>query len=67
MEDMDERKAEEFTLEKQFNRVKDALERISDNTYGFCMVCNKPIEKDRLEAAPTATTCKEHLNQETTN
>lgn len=64
MEDMDERKAEEVTLEKQFERVNNALEKISNGNYGFCHICNNPIEKDRLEAVPTATTCKTHLNEE---
>lgn len=65
MEDMDERKAEEITLEKQFDQVNDALEKISNGTYGFCQVCNNPIEKERLEAVPTAATCKAHINQGT--
>lgn len=64
MEDMDERKAEEVTLEKQLEQVNEALARIENNTYGICKVCNKPIEKDRLEASPTAATCKSHLNQD---
>ncbi|MEI6494630.1 MAG: TraR/DksA C4-type zinc finger protein [bacterium] len=65
MEDMDERKAEEVTLEKQLERVNNALELLSSGSYGTCTVCANLIEKERLEAVPTATTCKTHLNQET--
>lgn len=37
--------------------VKLALSKITNGTYGFCKNCNKPIEKERLEAYPAATTC----------
>lgn len=49
-------------LEIRYNEVKDALARIEGGTYGTCKVCGKEIETDRLEADPSADTCKEHLN-----
>ena len=49
-------------LEVQFNDVKKALERIEEGTYGTCTVCGKTIETERLEAEPSAHTCKEHLS-----
>lgn len=48
-------------LETRYNEVKKALERIGNNTYGKCEICNEPIEKERLEANPAATTCIKHL------
>ena len=49
-------------LETRYNDVKDALGRISANTYGTCEVCGEEIEADRLEADPAARTCKAHLS-----
>ncbi len=37
--------------------VKLALSKIANGTYGICDNCKKPIEKERLEAYPAATTC----------
>lgn len=49
------------TLEPKLREVKAALDRIEDGTYGQCIECDKEIENDRLEANPSATTCKEHM------
>ena len=48
-------------LEIRYNEVKKALERISSNKYGLCEVDKHPIELERLEANPAATTCLKHL------
>ncbi|MCT4594913.1 MAG: TraR/DksA C4-type zinc finger protein [Anaeromicrobium sp.] len=37
--------------------INNALERIEKGTYGTCFMCNKPIEKERLEFMPTAINC----------
>lgn len=50
------------SLETQLNNVKSALERIESGNYGKCSVCGNDIEEDRLEANPSATTCKAHMN-----
>lgn len=50
-------------LEKRWNLIKNALKRIENDSYGFCKVCNEPIETDRLEANPAAETCKKHLEE----
>ncbi len=42
--------------------VDSALERIDNHTYGFCEVCNDPIEEDRLIADPLTCVCLDHLN-----
>lgn len=49
------------TLETKYQAVLSALDRIKNNTYGRCVVCGKEIETDRLEANPSASTCKEHM------
>ena len=48
-------------LEIRFNELKAALLRIKDNAYGICEVSGEPIEKERLEANPAATTCMKHV------
>ncbi|MFA6416223.1 MAG: TraR/DksA C4-type zinc finger protein [Candidatus Paceibacterota bacterium] len=60
-EEMDERKATEFSLESELASINDALEAIDQGTYGHCKICGKEIETERLDASPAATTCKEHL------
>ena len=37
--------------------IREALRRIEDGTYGFCVECHEPIDEKRLEATPTAKTC----------
>ena len=37
--------------------VRAALERIEDNTYGFCVQCDMPISQRRLEVVPWAARC----------
>ncbi len=48
-------------LEIRFNEIKAALDRIGNGTFGLCEVDKKPIEIERLEANPAATTCKAHM------
>jgi len=50
------------TLEPQLKDVDHALEKIKNGTYGTCETCGAPIEEDRLEANPSARTCKAHMN-----
>jgi len=49
-------------LEIRYNEVVAALSRITDGSYGVCTVGQEPIEEERLNADPAATTCKAHLN-----
>lgn len=62
MEELDENKAILDQLEPQLNEVRAALDRIENETYGICEVCGKEIEKNRLEANPSAKTCKTHMS-----
>jgi DnaK suppressor protein len=48
-------------LATRYRAITSALARIDDGTYGTCVVSGKPIEEDRLEANPAASTCKEHM------
>jgi RNA polymerase-binding transcription factor DksA len=49
-------------LEPQLNEVIAALVRVEQGKYGLCSVCGEVIEKDRLEANPSAKTCKKHMH-----
>jgi DnaK suppressor protein len=44
---------------KLINKINDALERISNTTYGYCEETGKEIGIRPLEARPTATLCLE--------
>ncbi len=50
------------SLEEKYNQIQAALARIEAGTYGICLKSGKPIEEDRLEANPSAETCKEMMN-----
>ncbi|HZD60286.1 MAG TPA: TraR/DksA C4-type zinc finger protein [Anaerolineae bacterium] len=45
-------------------RVNAALRRIDEGTYGLCVVCGRPIERERLEALPYADLCIEDKKKE---
>ena len=51
-------------LENQLNEVKDALLRIENGTYGICEISGEKIEKERLEANPTARTSLAHMRDQ---
>lgn len=56
---------EEFSIElrardrerKLIKKIEDALERISEDDFGYCEACGVEIGMRRLEARPTATLC----------
>ena len=50
-------------LEVRYNNIKLALKKIEDGTYGNCEIGDKLIEIDRLNANPSARTCKAHLGE----
>jgi len=39
------------------DRVRRALEKLDEDSYGRCDVCGDPIDEERLEAMPEATRC----------
>jgi RNA polymerase-binding transcription factor DksA len=50
-------------LEKQYNDVKLALDKIKKGTYGICEISGEPIETERLEANPAARTSVAHMKE----
>jgi DnaK suppressor protein len=42
---------------QEIRTIERALERIALGTYGVCVSCGQPIERERLEAHPTANRC----------
>jgi RNA polymerase-binding transcription factor DksA len=62
MEELEENKAILQQLEPQLNEVKSALARIEDGSYGICEISGEPIERERLEANPSARTSIKHMN-----
>lgn len=61
IEEFEENLAIVNTLEVRYQEVKSALEKMDQGTYGTCSVCGEEIEADRLEANPSASTCKKHM------
>ncbi len=49
------------SLKAELSEVNDALGKMEVGTYGICETCQQPIEEDRLEANPSARTCKAHM------
>ena len=39
------------------NKIKEALERIDDGTFGICEMCGEDISAARLKARPVTTLC----------
>ena len=42
---------------RMFRRVRDALQRIADGSYGICLACEDSISPKRLQAVPWAKLC----------
>jgi RNA polymerase-binding transcription factor DksA len=61
-EELEGNKALINALEEQLREVTGALEKINTDKFGVCEVCGIEIEEDRMEANPSAKTCKEHMN-----
>ncbi len=43
--------------QKLLHRIDEALEKIDEDTFGLCEVCNKKISKARLKIVPYAELC----------
>jgi RNA polymerase-binding transcription factor DksA len=63
MEELEDNKSIIRQLEPQLNEVKAALERIESGTYGVCEISGEPIERERLEASPSARTSMKHMKK----
>lgn len=53
----------EQDLELKLRDVNVALQRITGGTYGRCATCGEAIDRRRLEALPSATTCVAHAGR----
>ncbi len=42
---------------KLINKIREALARIEDGTFGLCEACEEPIGLERLRARPVTTLC----------
>lgn len=60
LEELEENAGISTKLEDQLKEVNVALQKIVDGTYGNCETCGKPIERDRLEANPSARISIKH-------
>jgi len=49
---------------KLIMKVKEALDRIENGTFGICETCGKPISEKRLLARPVTTQCIECKTEE---
>jgi RNA polymerase-binding transcription factor DksA len=47
-------------LEAEIEDLDTALRKVDEGSYGFCEVCGKAIDPERLEAVPGTRTCIEH-------
>ncbi len=61
-EDFESRSGMVTTLQSRLTDVEKSLKKIEDGTYGICEVGGEKIEEARLDANPSAKTCKEHMN-----
>lgn len=62
IQEFDSKVARLGSLEIKYRQVASALDRIDAGTYGVCIKSGNPIEEDRLEANPSAETCKAMMN-----
>ena len=42
---------------KELEKIETALKRIREETYGFCIICEKKIDLERLEILPETESC----------
>ncbi len=50
-------------LEVRYMNIKKALKRIEEGKYGLCLICQKEIEEEKLEANPATSTCISHVDE----
>lgn len=61
IEDYEENVAIVRTLESRYQDIASALEKIENKNYGLCQMCKEEIDVERLEANPSAQTCRKHM------
>ena len=60
-EDFESKSSMMKVLESKLEKILHALKGIGRESFGKCEVCKKDIELARMEANPSARTCKKHL------
>jgi RNA polymerase-binding transcription factor DksA len=55
--DADREEASLEVIRAQQERVREALARVEDGTYGKCVDCGRELPDERLEARPEAARC----------
>jgi RNA polymerase-binding transcription factor DksA len=60
IEDLEEGQSENAALLARRRQIAEALDKISDGSYGVCEIGGEPIEEERLEADAAAPTCIAH-------
>jgi DnaK suppressor protein len=55
--DADREEASLEVLQRQHERVREALARIDSGSYGRCVDCDRELPEERLEARPEAARC----------
>ncbi len=63
MEEYGENRAEIDEIEIRWKDIKRALQKIDEGVFGVCEISGEDIEEERLEANPSARTCKQHLDE----
>ena len=43
--------------QRELVQIHRSLERLDDGTFGYCAVCQAPIENERLRAMPQSDRC----------
>ncbi|MDO8589870.1 MAG: hypothetical protein Q7R69_01185 [bacterium] len=61
VEDYEDNVAIVDTLETRYRDLKIALDKIKQGTYGICETDKEEIDTERLEANPSARTCRKHM------
>ena len=64
IEELEGNEGEINEISAQKKNIERALAKIEEGTYGVCEISGEAIEKDRLEANPSARTCKAHIDDE---
>lgn len=52
---------------KLISKIREALERIDDDSYGICESCGEDISEERLKARPVTTLCIECKKKQEAN
>lgn len=64
-EEFEVHREETDVLQGRERNIKRALAKIEEGKYGMCEVSGEAIEAERLEVNPSARTCMEHKEEET--